>query len=336
MPIKKVYTSRYLRRAYEDGALTPEQISRLRDIGFQFKSRTRSRAVACYETGETWPSVKEAADALQISVTRMISALKKLRDIEGAHYYYLDSPKPRAEDLRETRRPRRVTCLETGVVYESTRAAAEDNGCKNAAVAAACDRGLRAGGLHFYFTDQPMPEPDFFVKGLTDSREILCIETGQVFNGCGEAARSLGISSSATSSAVTTGHAAAGVHLIYRDEYLKGEPEFRPSRQRGVRCVDTGEEFASIADASEALGYSRRSNAISNAIVKGTKAGGYRWEHIAGGRTRPAQREVHCIEADLYFKCLREAAEFAGVSRSAICTAIARSGAAGGYHWKYV
>ena len=40
MPIKKVYTTRYLRRAYEDGALTPEQISRLRDIGFQFKSRT--------------------------------------------------------------------------------------------------------------------------------------------------------------------------------------------------------------------------------------------------------------------------------------------------------
>ena len=108
MPIKKVYTTRYLRRAYEDGALTPEQISRLRDIGFQFKSRTRSRAVACYETGETWPSVKEAADAARISVTRMISALKKLRDIEGAHYYYLDSPKPRAEDLRETRRPRRV------------------------------------------------------------------------------------------------------------------------------------------------------------------------------------------------------------------------------------
>ena len=311
MPIKKVYTTRYLRRAYEDGALTPEQISRLRDIGFQFKSRTRSRAVACYETGETWPSVKEAADALQISVTRMISALKKLRDIEGAHYYYLDSPKPRAEDLRETRRPRRVTCLETGVVYESTRRGRGQR-MQERRRRSGLRRGLRAGGLHFYFTDQPMPEPDFFVKGLTDSREILCIETGQVFNGCGEAARSLGISSSATSSAVTTGHAAAGVHLIYRDEYLKGEPELRPSRQRGVRCVDTGEEFAGIADASEALGYSRRSNAISNAIVKGTKAGGYRWEHIAGGRTRPAQREVHYIEADLYFKCLREAAEFAG------------------------
>ena len=280
--------------------------------------------------------MKEAADALQISVTRMISALKKLRDIEGAHYYYLDSPKPRAEDLRETRRPRRVTCLETGVVYESTRAAAEDNGCKNAAVAAACDRGLRAGGLHFYFTDQPMPEPDFFVKGLTDSREILCIETGQVFNGCGEAARSLGISSSATSSAVTTGHAAAGVHLIYRDEYLKGEPEFRPSRQRGVRCVDTGEEFASIADASEALGYSRRSNAISNAIVKGTKAGDI------DGSTSPVgelgRRSVRCIASRPTFisSVFARLRSLQGSHAAQFRTAIARSGAAGGYHWKYV
>lgn len=63
---------------------------------------------------------------------------------------------------------------------------------------------------------------------------------------------------------------------------MKNRPKPPPHTMfqgKPVRNVDTGETFASAKDASESIGRKHR-NSVINAIKKGQRSGGYRWEYI--------------------------------------------------------
>lgn len=336
MANKKIYTIRLLRKLNDAGELIPEQITRLENIGFPFKAKSKCRQVTCLETEETWASVKDAASSMGVSTSVLFDALKTGRDVNGSHFYYSDSKKPDSDFFRLTRRPRPVRCLEDGTLYESIGAVARALDCKPNSVQAACQRGLSARGLHFYYADGPIPSADFFSKGITTPHEIVCIETGEVFLGQGETARHFHTSQGAIGAAVSRGVSVKGFHFAYRDQVNGEMPSLKPSRARPVRCIETGEVFPSIAVANQKLGGARRSSAISNAIRLGRRAHGYHWEYIDGKRKGKRQRKIRCIENERIFDCLRSASEYASVSRSAICSAIDRGGTSGGYHWEYV
>jgi hypothetical protein len=336
MANKKIYTIRLLRKLNDAGELSPEQITRLENIGFPFKANSKCRQVTCLETEETWASVKDAASSMGVSTTVLSGALKTGRDVDGSHFYYSDSPKPDSDFFRLTRRARPVRCLEDGTLYESIGAVARALHCKTNSVLAACQRGVSANGLHFYYADESIPSADFFSKGTTTPREIVCIETGEVFLGQGETARHFHASRSAIGAAVSRGSSVKGFHFTYRDQVNGELPSLKPSRVRSVRCIETGEVFPSIAEANQKLGKARRSGVISNAIRCGSRAYGYHWEYIDEQRKMKRQRKIRCIENERIFDCLRSASEYAAVSRSAICSAIDRGGTSGGYHWEYV
>lgn len=340
MANKKIYTIRLLRGLNDAGELTPEQVTRLSDIGFPFGTKSRSRPVICLETGERWFSMKEAASSLGCSATVVSGAIKTGRDICGRHLYYADSPKPDDDFFRLSRRPRPVTCLETGVTYKSSGAAVQALGLRSSKqIYAACTRGLAAGPqrLHFYYADEPVPTDSFFSKGRTAPHDIMCVETGEVFHGYKEVAERVNVSKSYVRQAIFRGVACGGLHFIFCNSELGGAKSIRPSRTRAVRCIETGEVFPSVSEATQKMGGSRRCAAISQAIKLGRRAYGCHWEYVDGhGRTAKAHRKVRCVETGEVFDCLRDAGASVSVSRNSVCAAIHSGGVSGGCHWEYV
>ena len=75
-----------------------------------------------------------------------------------------------AIDNRDAKRKRPITCLESGVTYDSAYRAAKELGFADSRnIFRSIQRGTCTQGLHFYYADEPKPAPEFFkpakVKG---------------------------------------------------------------------------------------------------------------------------------------------------------------------------
>lgn len=64
---------------------------------------------------------------------------------------------------RDAKRKRPITCLETGVTFESAYRAAKELGFADSRnIFRSIQRGTCTQGLHFYYADAPKPSPGFF------------------------------------------------------------------------------------------------------------------------------------------------------------------------------
>lgn len=107
------------------------------------------------------------------------------------------------------------------------------------------------------------------------------------------------------------------------------------ARNHAVRCVETGQEFDTIAEASRVIGVSRTSIAKA---AKGEirRAGGLHWKFIDGQSNEYTCKAVRCVELDKVYESVVEAARDIGVAVDNIYQAIhGRSNTAAGFTWKY-
>ena len=88
----------------------------------------RKREIICFETGERFASVTDAASAIGAARPLVSSALKRHGACRGFHFYYADEPEP--DDLLPSKRGIRVRCVETGVVYKTITQAAKETGAQ--------------------------------------------------------------------------------------------------------------------------------------------------------------------------------------------------------------
>lgn len=95
-------------------------------------------------------------------------------------------------------------------------------------------------------------------------KTIVCIETGEQFNGAENVAH-----------AMKRGSAVHGFHFYYGDEPKPVDSFFKPRRRRKIRCTETGVVYESIKDAAERTKTSP--NCIGSAVSG--MAGGYHWEY---------------------------------------------------------
>lgn len=93
------------------------------------------------------------------------------------------------------------------------------------AVRTSASTGVERNGLHFYYGDEPKPGPEFFRERHSKTRPIVCLETGETFDGNPAAARPLHVSPATISQAVRYGTPVAGLHFYHGDE-PKPAPEF--------------------------------------------------------------------------------------------------------------
>lgn len=160
----------------------------------------RKRPITCLETGVTFESAYRAAKELGFADSRNIfRSIQRGTCTQGLHFYYADAPKPSPGFfLPPNRPPRPVVCLDTGETFESAFQAGRAFGIAAGAVRTSASTGVERNGLHFYYGDEPKPGPEFFRERHSKTRPIVCLETGETFDGNPAAARPLHVSPTST------------------------------------------------------------------------------------------------------------------------------------------
>ncbi len=195
----------------------------------------RKRPITCLESGVTYDSAYRAAKELGFADSRNIfRSIQRGTCTQGLHFYYADAPKPAPGFfLPPNRPPRPVVCLDTGETFESAFQAGRAFGIGAGAVRTSASTGVERNGLHFYYGDEPKPAPEFFRERHSKTRPIVCLETGETFEGNPAAARPLHVSPAAISQAVRYGTPVDGFHFYHGDE-PKPVPEFfKPVKGKG-------------------------------------------------------------------------------------------------------
>lgn len=202
--------------------------------------------------------------------------------------------------LKSPNHIKKILCLETETVYESISEAVKILGLKSNHIAEAASGKIKtAHGYHWIYADLKANNKtcaDIIQeienerkKGGKDEVAVVCLETGQIYISCTEAAKIYGVDESNIRAAVT-GKTKTSCNLHWR--YQKDLTEHanyneiiqqielgrkRPGSKR-VRCIETNKTFDSAGQASQVLGLSR--GRVSDAISKGRMAGGYHWEYL--------------------------------------------------------
>lgn len=235
----------------------------------------RKREIICFETGERFASVTDAASAIGAARSLASSALKRHGACRGFHFYYADEAEPDDSvfDRKVYKNSRPIICLETNERFESQARAAKAVGVPREAIYAALRGHIATKGLHFYYADEPKPDEEFFRN--RSWTKVRCKETGVVYESIAQAARETGVSERNIQAAAKRHGTAKGLHFYYADE---PEPDDLLPSKRGirVRCVETGVVYKTITQAAKETG-------ASQAGIRGAAsgmAGGYRWEYV--------------------------------------------------------
>lgn len=249
---------------------------------------------------------------------------------------------------------RPVICIETQIIYSTLREAhlkTKINGIGNVVIHMA----KTAGGYHWaYLDDKKLQElyKEFIGKNpfITHTKQIICIETQEIFNSGAEAGRKFGaINGSVIFEACKTKGFAYKYHWAYLDDKesqlwfqnntYSNEPN---NKQKRVICIDTQIIYNNLQEAANSVN-GLKSNISSCCNGKSKSAYGYHWAYYEEGknyiiekRIDPRCKKVLCIETNEIFDSLPEAAKAKNVSSSCICNCCnGKAKTCGGYHWKY-
>ena len=328
------------------------------------------RPVVCLETGEEYESAVAVAMEIGISQEAIRKAIRSGGLSGGYHWAYADDPALAMKQERYTggdrarHRGGKVICLETGEEYESVTVAAAAVSVSMVTVCNAIRRGGRAGGYHWAFADDQdiAAKLERYTGGVVrdgrgrPSRPVICLETGEEYESVTVAAAAIGTVYSAVYTAIRTGGRRGGYHWAYADD-----PEFadkleryfggvvrdgRGRPKRPVICLETGEEYESVAAAAAAVSVSKEN--FYTAIRSGGLSGGYHWayaddhelaikqEQYAGGeRAHQPGSKVICLETGEEYESVAAVAMDIGISQKAIRKAIQAGWRSGGYHWTF-
>ena len=231
----------------------------------------------CIETGEHFTNAEEAACFINLKSGASIASAARNGMTAGGLHWVKGNSIPSGYKPADKKNHVSVICLETGKEFESMKDAAEHIGCSPSSISGCCADGGTVKGLHWYRKGASIPQ-----KKKAHEKPVICVETGKVYKSAVEASRAFGITNRKNSNigqAIKTGHMAYGYHWAHVVEGSNPTAsDFAiPTRYRPVRCIETGDVFGSIKEASESFGIDRWK--ISNAINgKRETAGGYHWE----------------------------------------------------------
>ena len=188
------------------------------------------------------------------------------------------------------------------------------------------------------------------ISATRSKRAVIYIELGITFESVTKAATFAGVTpTSIVQSCRKPNRTAAGFHWRYLDESSGNEIArqniIASHGKRAVRCIELDRVFPSIKEAAYWAGVGIP--AIAKACNDDNKtSAGFHWAYCGAPfhseETRKKishghRRSVVCIELNMVFSSITEAAAWAGVSASAITNVCKKlSNTAGGYHWEYV
>lgn len=182
--------------------------------------------VVCLETGQSFKSLKDAADSIGRTYQCVSQAAKTGCATNGLHFYYADKTKPDKSFFVMTRdgadgrggrgRKRPVVCLETSEQFESVSAATKLLNCDGRRLWMALNKGYSIHGLHYYYADKPRPDDSFFQHkrgGHKKIRRIVCLETDEKFESIDDVGAFVGCNPVYIASSIREGFPVKGFHF---------------------------------------------------------------------------------------------------------------------------
>lgn len=181
---------------------------------------------------------------------------------------------------------------------------------------------------------------------------VRCVDTGESFASIRQASKALGVPYSAVRrAALCSRRTAGGLRFELLDDGEGRPSEGTPGGQRvPVRCLETGEVFASVADAARALG--TKGPSVSAVMAQGRAYRGLHFKKepscrgpfAAPGRSKAARRAAplqrrrstpcECVETGELFPSAACAARAVGVASKRVLDVLDREGlAAAGLHF---
>lgn len=183
-----------------------------------------------------------------------------------------------------------------------------------------------------------------------DKKEVICIETKEIFNSITLASKYFNIPvTTIVAICKNKRHSANDTHFAYLKDYLENKEKYIHLKKyinKNVICLNTGKIYNSAKEASYLLNVNTTSIRM---CCKGRYkcAGGYNWMYLEDynrygfsgklQRNKNFAKEVRCIETNVVFKNLTEAAKSIGLTASTIKAMLTgRLKTAGRYHWEYL
>lgn len=321
------------------------------------EKRNRFGSVICLETGQRFKTQKIAEEELGISAGSISRCLNKDKTAGGYHWVTESNYTEEMAVAARAAERYKVICLETGTRYETYVLAARDLNISEMGIALAVKRKSHyTAGYHFMkcseYNALSKEEVEDVLK-MGGPRPVACVETGVSYENITAAAETYPIGKRTTArsrigACCRNAYSVFdGKHWCYAEDLQSRKDnadKYKYSSKTAVRCVETGMEYQSLAEAA------RDSGVLANTIrlaAKGDRrtAGGFTWEYVDGaprkhGHKRgnqPSAKRVRCVETGRVFTSLGDAARTLGLkSGNSIKYAIDRCGTSGSYHWEYV
>lgn len=168
-------------------------------------------------------------------------------------------------DNRDAKRKRPITCLESGVTYNSAYRAAKELGFADSRnIFRSIQRGTCTQGLHFYYADEPKPAPEFFIPPNRAPRPVVCLDTGETFESAFQAGRAFGITPGGVRTSASTGVERGGLHFYYGDEPKPAPEFFKPAKVKGGKSPAAIAAAAKVAAGNSAPGTDYREHGIQH------------------------------------------------------------------------
>ena len=338
-----------------------------------FNKIPRGKKVICLETKEIFNDATEAGTKFGIPVPYIRNCCNgKQESALGYHFSYKniydfwdEEQKNKYFNMEPLPKEKQVICLETKEIFISAKKAGEKFNICHSNITACCRKRVEvAGGFHWaYFNDYitwNKEKQDIYLgkKPVPQSKEIICLETKEIFNKIIDASKKFNIGSIAiVMNCKNKSKAAGGYHFAYLNDYNSWDSERqneyfgkeRVNLDRRVICLETKEIFENATRAEEKFGFCHGS--VSSCCKEKTRSvGGYHFAYITtynlldndsrnkyfGKSPNPGKRKIRCVETSVVFESISTAERETGITT--ICYALqdCEKRTAGGYHWEYV
>lgn len=188
----------------------------------------QAKKIICINTGKIYSSIVEASKDIgcnydnvhQVCLGNNISAKGK----DGKYYqfaYYEEGRSYELKPIRNIKTPKKVICVNTGEIFNSTREAAEKTGVQQSHISQCCNGKRNFAGRmpngdyrvwEFLENFDPNKKYTFEKRGKFSNRKrkVKCLTTGEIFDTITEAAEKYGLTGSNITAACKGRYKSAG------------------------------------------------------------------------------------------------------------------------------
>ena len=297
-----------------------------------------------------FPSAAEAARVMSCA-QGLISSVCRGERIEAKGYYWCyqcawsQDWKPRRRVNNKAKKVYQIDEISLVIVktYDSVIAAVKSSGLTKATIENCCkNQYLPKNGYYYLFEEDWYDNwsPRKKTPSKHGMREVICIESGEIYGSLGEAARKNN-TSTGNIFVCCNNHkrTIGGLHFCYKDDYEDFHNRvIERAIRKSVRCIEIGTVFESVSEASRVSGISQ--SQISNCCSgKNVTAGDLHWcfendydenQPLKKGK----KKKVMCIETGMVYSSQAEAFRKTGIRHITECCK-RQIPLAGGFHWCY-